>query len=472
MIDRQIHRYVLKSSWAQREDLYASSEYLSEVCTDQYSTDDYDKVKRTIERLRKRRMSIINQEWWRRSPDMLENVNLVVVNSLGEATECLKNQLQVLQPKVQQMSEQIRSTLVSLQEASSKKDPSKAGLLNAYSSFVLSTIDDLLNWNEWNEEEDIIYLLNERIFRDKFYSTREHDIVIPERIGEWVQQRLRATSWSKLIDTTFNTIDVIEDSFSEAKGLSMRSVDSFEDQALYRHNLSLSYYGSIQANRLRYEAYTSDEAMKLLNRVYKTKEIQQDQESFKKYVLPYYKLHAELSKLGIFDLIWFGPLVIAVTNPVIAEFQEKSIEQPVNHLEPYLKFSNGESYYRYNEINLDTDSVEDFNSGQLAAEKLLSIRNIEQRHLLLKAMGAERVIEELDAKLTHRSLSGNELYKIPRLFNHVGDAYYLKYTCPSTGRVYVSGVPPRIGKKRNADTAMAWKFGLTVEEYRGIESQS
>jgi antibiotic biosynthesis monooxygenase (ABM) superfamily enzyme len=41
-----------------------------------------------------------------------------------------------------------------------------------------------------------------------------------------------------------------------------------------------------------------------------------------------------------------------------------------------------------------------------------------------------------------------------------------KYVCPSTGKTYHSFVPERF---RDADNAVAWKHGLTREQYlKGI----
>jgi hypothetical protein len=65
------------------------------------------------------------------------------------------------------------------------------------------------------------------------------------------------------------------------------------------------------------------------------------------------------------------------------------------------------------------------------------------------------------------SKRGNELYLIQNVFTR--DAYYLKYACPSTGRVYVSGIEPEVGEQGSADLSMAWKFGLTEKEYKELK---
>jgi hypothetical protein len=52
---------------------------------------------------------------------------------------------------------------------------------------------------------------------------------------------------------------------------------------------------------------------------------------------------------------------------------------------------------------------------------------------------------------------GYELYILP-----TRDAvqYYLRYRCPSTGKIYISGVPPAVGITLSIDAAIRWKFGL------------
>lgn len=142
---------------------------------------------------------------------------------------------------------------------------------------------------------------------------------------------------------------------------------------------------------------------------------------------------------------------------------------------------------------------------------ILAIKNIEQRMAALRLFGADKLIEETQATRVSKTKRGNELYLIPRskgFFDE--DAYFLKYACVSTGRIYVSGIPnwlfnqqsavvghsvrrerdafaPMFGmmfttkspdieekylkqypKECWADLAMAWKFRLTLEEYNKL----
>lgn len=97
---------------------------------------------------------------------------------------------------------------------------------------------------------------------------------------------------------------------------------------------------------------------------------------------------------------------------------------------------------------------------------ILTIENMEQRMAALRVVGVEKIIKA--GKLLDKSARGNELYLIENVFDE--PALYLKYKCPSTSRVYVSGVDPSL--ERKADVAMAWKFNLTPEEYEKLEVEA
>ena len=119
---------------------------------------------------------------------------------------------------------------------------------------------------------------------------------------------------------------------------------------------------------------------------------------------------------------------------------------------------------------------------KLDGKEVISIPNIEQRRVAMDIYGIEKLMESLDKKLINRSPRGNELYgvnlgsTINVEFMEYSDWYrnapeqglVLKYSCPSTGRIYFSGIPNRdeFGNAiTRADQAMAWKFSLSEDEY-------
>ena len=101
--------------------------------------------------------------------------------------------------------------------------------------------------------------------------------------------------------------------------------------------------------------------------------------------------------------------------------------------------------------------------GELGAGKTTFTQGIASA---LKIKGAETLLKESKTKLLDKSKRGNELYIVKGIFNQ--DAYFLKYTCPSTGRIYVSGIDPEIGKQGSADNSMAWKFQLEKSDYEKL----
>ena len=101
---------------------------------------------------------------------------------------------------------------------------------------------------------------------------------------------------------------------------------------------------------------------------------------------------------------------------------------------------------------------------------ILSLENMEQRMAALKLIGPEKLLESTKAELLSRSDRGNMLYKVENVFSQ--PAFFLKYVCPSTSRVYVSGIDPEIGKEGDPDLCMAWKFGMSKEQYASLSVEA
>jgi len=131
--------------------------------------------------------------------------------------------------------------------------------------------------------------------------------------------------------------------------------------------------------------------------------------------------------------------------------------------QPAIEWKN-EKYYFLWGVRLDKNLWQKIVNKKLSFKQIMSLENIEQRMVALKMMDAENLLRESKAKLLHKSEKGNELYLIENIFRQ--PAYFLKYTCPSTGRVYISGIDPKIAKENpNADFCMSWKLGITLDDY-------
>jgi hypothetical protein len=114
-------------------------------------------------------------------------------------------------------------------------------------------------------------------------------------------------------------------------------------------------------------------------------------------------------------------------------------------------------------VRFDKDLHEKITSRAVSAAEVLQIKNIEQRMAALEFLGAESVIDALDSELLHKSDKGNLLYSVKGIGDELN--YFLKYSCPSTARQYVSFVPPEVGAQKDADAAMAWKFSISKRQY-------
>ena len=109
----------------------------------------------------------------------------------------------------------------------------------------------------------------------------------------------------------------------------------------------------------------------------------------------------------------------------------------------------------------------------ITAPEIIKITNIEHRRIALEQYGYDNLIRDLKSETVEISPRGNELYKIA--VPDLGNAYLLRYRCPSTDRVYVSPINATAVEEwtdRQADRAMARKFSLTLEEYDQLEVES
>ena len=171
----------------------------------------------------------------------------------------------------------------------------------------------------------------------------------------------------------------------------------------------------------------------------------------------------ELVRSGIYDMIQLDGVCIVCELPNNIQRDDKGRL----HCDTGYAISWADSYGQYylSGVNFDEDLFKKVVSKEMSFKDVMSISNIEQRMATLKFYGSEYLLNKSDAKLINSSKRGNHLYLVEGVFDI--PAYFLKYVCPSTGRVYVSGVDPNVAKKSlDADTCMAHKHNMSLEMYK------
>ena len=137
--------------------------------------------------------------------------------------------------------------------------------------------------------------------------------------------------------------------------------------------------------------------------------------------------------------------------------------------EPAIRWKGGKEFYYLHGVNTDKGLWEKIVNKTLTPKEIFAIQNIEQRMAALEQMGGEWLIKESRAVLLDKyDPKKYELYRINNIFRQ--PRYLVKYVCPSSGRVYTDFVPNKVGEKKTAIEALAWKFGLEEDTDRFINN--
>ena len=171
-----------------------------------------------------------------------------------------------------------------------------------------------------------------------------------------------------------------------------------------------------------------------------------------------------------FDFIPFNGLAI-VCEPPKRVSRDEQFRLSSNE-GPCIEWSDGFKLWAVNGVFFEYELWEKVVNSKLSAKEVMALSNMEQRMIALKFAGAEHTLEAMGAKLVDKSTRGNELYLVENFFEEDPKAYFLKYSCPSTGRVYLSGIDPTFAPGKKADECMAWKHRITLPEYNELRFES
>lgn len=107
----------------------------------------------------------------------------------------------------------------------------------------------------------------------------------------------------------------------------------------------------------------------------------------------------------------------------------------------------------------------------MSFKDIQAIQNSDQRAVAMR-MNPNALLNE-DAELIDKSKRGNELWCVKNVFPDFPKAYFVRMTCPSTGRIFVEGVDPRLAEaSRKADECQAVLCGLSYEEYKQLKHET
>ena len=155
--------------------------------------------------------------------------------------------------------------------------------------------------------------------------------------------------------------------------------------------------------------------------------------------------------------------------PEIKVNQNKKLHSGTDYA---LKFLDKKSYWLFG-VKINEPLWQKIISKQITFQEILGLKNIEQRMVAMKQMGAKWLLKEANAKLIDKSKRGNELYLIDKVFSR--PAYFLKYKDKSTDREYIKGINPTFAKtpqELTADNAQAWSFQWSLAEYLGLKRET
>ena len=178
----------------------------------------------------------------------------------------------------------------------------------------------------------------------------------------------------------------------------------------------------------------------------------------------------KLIRSNIFEMVQLDGLCVVCGLPKEL-YRDKENRLHNDTGKPAISWSDGYEIYFLHGVSFDKELYRKVIDRKLTGEEIMSIQNIEQRMIALKYADSEIMLNSLNGKMINKSDRGNELWLIED-FQSFPKAYFLRYTCPSTGRIYVSGVDPDFAEGKTADECMAWKFRLTLQNYIEMKIES
>jgi len=175
-------------------------------------------------------------------------------------------------------------------------------------------------------------------------------------------------------------------------------------------------------------------------------------------------------KTNIFDMVQLKNYCIVSEMPVEIHIDD---EDRAHNEEgaPSLLWADGFRRYDLDGVTVPRSLYEKIHNRTLTEKELFAIENKEVQMVAMKYAHPDLLLKSkfsTHIKTSDRNLGKgafpNELYRIDDIFPK--PTYFVRYGCPSTGRVYMEAIQPEVAEANlDPDECMASKGSMTLDEY-------
>lgn len=183
--------------------------------------------------------------------------------------------------------------------------------------------------------------------------------------------------------------------------------------------------------------------------------------------LEYCELLMQAKEAGLGYRVEWKDTIYLVPIPIV-RINSRNMFHSVT--EPAIRWKDGQEIFCLNGVIFPKDLWEKAVNRKLSFKEISEISDIDQRTQAM-AFCDVKDFEKLGTivdSYEKQSLDGGKvtykLLKIPQGLFTI-DAYFAIYNCPSTNKLYLSGIDPEVGKKNDIALSMAWKMAVKKEDF-------
>lgn len=181
---------------------------------------------------------------------------------------------------------------------------------------------------------------------------------------------------------------------------------------------------------------------------------------------PDFQEYKKLIETGVYDQIQFDEACILIPLPNTISRDERAELHCADG--PAIEWENGFKRYFWHGHKVTQKLIE--TPEKITRKEIVGEKNAETRRAMMEKMGPElfaNAIGTVEIDEGSDGINPAKLLRSKESDSDIGDhLYFLKLVDSSTDRIYFMNIDPEVGRQEDAETALAWTFGMTKEEYK------